>query len=74
LAILLLVSLSLIQLPGTFNVANALASSGNKIVPEVLVSGGGGSGAIEGLSAMLTKYFLTQPATTDAPEEVRAES
>ncbi len=40
------------------NVANALATSGNKFVPEVLVSGGNGSGSIDGLSSVLMKYFL----------------
>jgi SPFH domain/Band 7 family protein len=44
------------------NVANALSEGNNKFVPEVLVTGGsgGGSGALDGLAAMLTQYFNKQ--------------
>jgi regulator of protease activity HflC (stomatin/prohibitin superfamily) len=40
------------------NVANALADSPNKFVPEVLVGGGGGGGALDGLAAVLTRNFM----------------
>ena len=39
------------------NALNALAESKVRFVPEVLVSGGNGSGAIEGLAAVLTRFF-----------------
>jgi hypothetical protein len=39
------------------NALNALAESRVRFVPEVLVSGGNGSGALEALAGVLTRYF-----------------
>lgn len=41
------------------NVANALAESGTRFVPEVVVAGGGNTGALDGLAAVFTQYFGT---------------
>ncbi len=53
------------------NIATALTSGSQKFVPEVLVTGGGGS--VEGLAAVLTKTLMgggrpgSAPAATEAP-------
>jgi uncharacterized membrane protein YqiK len=48
------------------NVANALAEGDHKFVPEVLVAGG--SDALSGLAAVLTRHFLKgQEAAPEAP-------
>jgi hypothetical protein len=39
------------------NALNALAESKVRFVPEVLVSGGNGNGALEALAGVLTRYF-----------------
>jgi hypothetical protein len=39
------------------NALNALAESKVRFVPEVLVSGGNGNGAVEALAGVLTRYF-----------------
>ena len=39
------------------NVVNALAEKNIKIMPDILVAGGGGSSAIEGVAASLMKYL-----------------
>jgi len=46
------------------NVASALSEGQNKFVPEVLVTGGGGS--LEGLASVLTKHFMG-PAADKIP-------
>lgn len=48
------------------NVANALADSQNKFVPEVVVGGGGGS--FDGLAAVLMKHFMPSLAGVDLPQ------
>ena len=39
------------------NAIDALSKSGNRFVPEILVSGGGSGGALDGLAATLMKYL-----------------
>lgn len=46
------------------NAIDALSKSGNRFVPEIFVSGGGGGGsAIDGLAATLMKYLSDRPKT-----------
>ena len=51
------------------NVAGALAEGHARIVPEVLVAGGGsgGNGALDGLAATLTRLFSEPTPSTQAP-------
>ena len=52
------------------NVATVLAEGRSKFVPEVVVAGGGGSNALDGLAAMLTRHFLNLNKPVQAePEE-----
>ncbi len=44
-------------------VANAVADGHITVVPEVLVTGGGGGGSIEGLAATLMRTFASGPST-----------
>jgi hypothetical protein len=54
------------QATALVNLANALAESQNRFVPEVLVAGGGGAGAIEGLAAVLARLAAQRlPAPPD---------
>ena len=48
-------------------VANAVAEGDIKVVPEVLVSGGGGS--IDGLAATLMRYFGNRDGDGLAPAD-----
>ncbi|MBN2683864.1 MAG: SPFH domain-containing protein [Pontiellaceae bacterium] len=50
------------------NVANALADSQNKFVPEVVVVGGGGGGSFDGLAAVLMKNFMPTLSGVDVPQ------
>lgn len=55
------------QIPtAVVNAINALAEGNIKIMPDVLVSGGGGMSALEGLAATLMKKFAP---TTPEPQE-----
>jgi regulator of protease activity HflC (stomatin/prohibitin superfamily) len=51
------------------NVATALADKGIKIMPEILVAGGGGSGGLDGVAAALMRYLSGGLATADVPGE-----
>jgi hypothetical protein len=48
------------------NTINALAESGVRFVPEVMVSGGNGGGAVDGLAATLIQYLRQLPSSTPA--------
>ncbi len=56
------------------NIAHAVAEGKNKFVPEVLVAGGGGSGSIDGLASVLTKYFMgpVRPGEEPSSDETAA--
>ena len=53
------------------NVTNALAESGTRFMPEVVVAGAGSS-PLDGLAAVLTRYFQAPSGST--PEQVESES
>jgi precorrin isomerase len=55
------------------NVATALAEKGAKFVPDVLVSGGNGTAAIDGLAAAAMK-LLARKSDTPEPVETHASS
>ena len=56
------------------NVINALAEKGIKIVPEILVAGGGGgSGAIDGLAASLMGHLGSPGQKAPSPQPVKEE-
>jgi regulator of protease activity HflC (stomatin/prohibitin superfamily) len=51
------------QVPTAFvNIINALAEKNVKIVPDILVAGGGGSGAVDGVAATLMRFLGATPA------------
>jgi len=51
------------QAPTAFvNIINALAEKNVKIVPDILVAGGGGSGAVDGVAATLMRFLGATPA------------
>jgi hypothetical protein len=56
------------------NVINALAEGGVQVMPDVLVTGGGGSGgnALEGLAATLIKFFARKDADKDVDRDKKA--
>jgi uncharacterized membrane protein YqiK len=50
------------QAPTAFvNIINALAEKNVKIVPDILVAGGGGSGALDGVAATLMRFLGATP-------------
>ena len=51
------------------NVATVLADKRMQIVPQILVTGGGGAGSLDALAATLTKMFANQAGITPLPEE-----
>ena len=55
------------------NVVRALAEGRARFIPEILVTGGGGSSAFDGLAAAAMK-FLNPPKTSEAPALPEAES
>jgi uncharacterized membrane protein YqiK len=52
------------------NVATVLAEKRMQIVPQILVTGGGGGGSLDALAATLTKMFANQAGVTPLPEAV----
>jgi regulator of protease activity HflC (stomatin/prohibitin superfamily) len=50
------------------NAINALAERNVKVVPDILVAGGGGSGSLDGLAAALMGY-LSRPQASQSPAQ-----
>jgi regulator of protease activity HflC (stomatin/prohibitin superfamily) len=51
------------------NVATVLADKKMQIMPQILVTGGGGGGSLEALAATLTKMFANQAGVMPLPEK-----
>ncbi|MBN1499972.1 MAG: SPFH domain-containing protein [Spirochaetes bacterium] len=51
------------------NIANSLSEGQNKFVPEILISGGGSNGALDGLAGIISKYFLQLTNESKLPED-----
>ena len=53
-----------------FKIAETIGQSGMKVTPDILITGGNGSGTLEGLLGMQLANMLKEPTKTNKPDEV----